>query len=284
MSNDNHGMRIKNHVIVPSRWVCKTVRMILMTAVMVSLFTSAAILTQNGNGNVAFAKKATTATKDTGTATKTTHTVDTGTPKKSSKDTSGSGSSSSSTTSSSSSTSTSGSGSTTDNGAVKTNGVTNTALPPDHVVDPNHVFYDKCKPGQHLDPVTHACVKDESSPHQHNPACHISGSGNTGCHCPRNAACPIPTPNPNPNPKPCNISSGGVVSTASCHCQTKAKCPLPVPKPPEPSSVYMKKYNAGWNQACGDDMKHTNFIKTGPHSKAWTDGYFDAIQSDGPCP
>jgi hypothetical protein len=62
MSNDNHRMRIiKNHVIVPAKWVGKTLRMISMTAVMLSLFTSAAILTvqNSGGNNIAFAKKAT---------------------------------------------------------------------------------------------------------------------------------------------------------------------------------------------------------------------------------
>ena len=268
------------------------VKMILMTAMTVSLFTSAIILTQSGDNNIAFAKKATTAT-DTGKTSKVTSspsTTDTGI-KDSGKGTSGSGSGSTSTSSSSGSTSGSGSTSsstTTDNGngnsngngAVKTNGVTNTARPPGSVVDPNHIFYDRCSAGQHRDPTTHLCVRDVRP-----GVCGkiIGVSGIAGCCDTRNngaskAMCPHPPPKPNT----CNMSNGGVVS-AECHCPVGSKC-IPNPNPPTRNNAYMKKYIAGWNQSCSDDMKETLYHKTAPHSKAWSDGYFDARQGDGPCP
>jgi len=284
--------RRSGQVILPSKRVDQMVKMILMTAMTVSLVTSAIILTQNGDSNIAFAKKATTAT-DTGKTSKGTSSpstmTDTGAKDGGKgKDTSGSGS----TSSSSSSGSTSGSGSTTGNGngnsngngAVKTKGVTNTARPPGSVVDPNHIFYDKCKPGEQRNPTTHLCIKNL---HPGGLCGKINGvTSIAGC-CDtkkkgvsQHALCPKPTPRPNP---PCNISGGGAaVSSAMCHCQAPAACPSP--NHPLRTEAYMKKYNAGWNQACVDDMKHTLYHKTAPHSKAWSDGYFDAIQGDGPCP
>jgi hypothetical protein len=95
--------RYGGHVIVPNKWVGKTVKMILMTAVMLSLFTSAAILAQNLNTNIAFAKKATTTTSsDTGTKTKATKTdtVVKNTPKETSSSSDNSNPTSSTTTTS----------------------------------------------------------------------------------------------------------------------------------------------------------------------------------------
>jgi hypothetical protein len=50
------------------------------------------------------------------------------------------------------------------------------------------------------------------------------------------------------------------------------------------SADYMRRYKAGWNLSCSDDMKETKLKATAPHSKAFLDGYRDSRTGDGPCP
>jgi hypothetical protein len=254
MSNDNHRMRIiKNHVTIPSKWVGKTLRMILMTAVMLSLFTSAAILTvqNSGSNNIAFAKKATSdgssggSTSSITTDTKTTKPkVETATPKVN-KDTKTNG-----------------------NGNTPPNGASNGALLPGHIPltrgQPDKL---PCPKGERFDKVA-GCIN--AGPIDLPVVCQLNhldcSTGNVN------------------NPHGCVRSQTN--STASVHCPNhKPTTPTPsIPHQHHFSKDYMKRYNLGWSDSCSDDMAMTHYKATLPHSTAYKNGYFDARHSDGPCP
>ena len=87
-----------------------------------------------------------------------------------------------------------------------------------------------------------------------------------------------------PTPPPASLTGTGRGTTTIGKPITPIT-PTPILHKPlgHHSKSYTIKYNQGWALSCRDDMSNTLLKKTGPHTKAFIDGYNDARIGDGPC-